>query len=363
MSGTSLDGADGVLAVFDEAGGLPRVQAAASAPFAPALRAELLALNRPGDNELHRAAMAANQLVDVYADVVGRLLGAAGLGAHEVRAIGAHGQTVRHQPALGYTLQLNAPARLAEATGIAVVADLRSRDVAAGGHGAPLAPAFHHAVFAGPTPRVVLNLGGIANVSLLEGGGVLGLDTGPANVLMDLWAARHTDQPYDRDGALAARGTVDGELLELLVASEPWLALPPPKSTGRDLFHAEWLDDRLARHRSATGRAPEAADVQATLAAYTARTVADAIRRHAPGITECYVCGGGAANPVLLAAIAAELPGVVVASTAELGIPPQQVEALAFAWLARTHVEGLSGNLPAVTGARGPRILGAYYPA
>ncbi|GGX28165.1 anhydro-N-acetylmuramic acid kinase [Pigmentiphaga litoralis] len=364
MSGTSLDGVDGVLARCPP-DGPPVVLAHADQPFPAGLRDTLLALNAPGPDELDRAAQAAVALADVYADVVNAALKAAGLGASAVRAVGAHGQTVRHRPELGYTLQLNAPARLAEATGIPVVADFRSRDVAAGGQGAPLVPAFHAACFGTDTPRVILNLGGIANVTLLQPDSpVTGFDTGPANLLLDLWCARHAGQPYDAQGAFAASGKVSDTLLAHLVASEPWLALPPPKSTGRDLFHADWLDKRLAAWQVAQGAVDPLlpADVQATLQRLTAQTVADALQGRVASTTEVWVCGGGARNDGLMADLAHCL-GRPVQSTDALGIPPQQVEALAFAWLAARHVQGQTANLPAVTGARGERILGAYYPA
>ncbi|MBU4611951.1 anhydro-N-acetylmuramic acid kinase [Achromobacter sp. GG226] len=365
MSGTSVDAVDGVLVDFPPAAP-PRVLAYASREFDAVLREQMLALNRAGENELHRAALAANALADLYAGVVSDLLATAGVEATAVRAIGAHGQTVRHQPAAGYTLQLNAPARLAETTGIAVVADLRSRDVAAGGQGAPLACGLHQAVFGGADPVVVLNLGGMANITVLPGRGpgkVIGFDTGPANALLDLWCQRHTGAAYDAGGAFAAQGQVDAALLAHFVASTPWLAVPPPKSTGRDDFHAEWLDKRLAEFTARRGAEMAPADVQATLVAFTACTVADAIGAHAPGTTAIYVGGGGAANPVLMDALRQALQPLPVEPTDALGVPAQQVEALAFAWLAHAHVEGLAGNLPDVTGARGPRVLGALYPA
>jgi len=376
MSGTSLDGVDGVLARCP-VDGPPVVLAHADLPFPPGLRDTLLALNAPGPDELDRAARASVALAQVYANVVNAVLKESGVGASAVRAVGAHGQTVRHRPELGYTLQLNAPAQLAEAIGIPVVADFRSRDVAAGGQGAPLVPAFHAACFGTGTPRVILNLGGIANVTLLQPDQpVTGFDTGPANLLLDLWCARHTGQPYDAQGAFAASGSVSDSLLAHLVASEPWLALPPPKSTGRDLFHADWLDQRLAawqvsHEAQGTDEAQEVegvagplppADVQATLQRLTAQTVADALQGRVADTTEVWVCGGGARNDGLMADLARCLRRPVQ-STEALGIPPQQVEALAFAWLAARHVQGRTANLPAVTGARGERILGAYYPA
>ncbi|MDX3904839.1 MAG: anhydro-N-acetylmuramic acid kinase [Pigmentiphaga sp.] len=358
MSGTSLDGVDGVAAEFS--GDTPRILAHADLPLPADLRAELLALNTPGHDEIGRMSRAAQALADLYAEVVGRLLSHTGLTAADFRAIGAHGQTVRHRPDLGYTVQLNAPARLAERTGIAVVADLRSRDIAAGGQGAPLVPAFHAAVFGTDRPQAVVNLGGIANITLLSPSGVIGYDTGPANLLLDLWCHRHTGRSYDEDGRYAASGQVQDALLSELIASEPWLAEPPPKSTGRDLFNAPWLDRRLADWETRHGPVG-AADVQATLLALTAETVAREIRRQMPDCQAAWICGGGARNPVLMSALGAALP-CPVAPTDQAGIPAQQMEALAFAWLAHRHVQGEAGNLPAVTGAAGPRILGAYYP-
>ncbi|PIF35600.1 anhydro-N-acetylmuramic acid kinase [Delftia sp. 60] len=365
MSGTSLDGVDGVLVDFAEG---TQVLWHASRGFDAALRAELLALNTPdGRDELHRAALAANALARSYAEVVRELLQATGLAPAQIAAIGAHGQTVRHRPQMfdgtGYTLQLNSPALLAELSGVAVVADLRSRDVAAGGQGAPLVPAFHQGVFGRPGETVlVLNIGGIANLSVLAGDGtVLGFDCGPGNALMDGWCQTHTGQPYDDGGQWAATGQVLPALLDRLLA-EPFLQQPPPKSTGRDLFHADWL----AGHLSASATSPadaRPADVQATLTEFTARACAGAVQRFGRGGGELLVCGGGAFNTQLMQRIAALLPGVAVDTTAARGLPPQQVEAAAFAWLARQALLGLPGNLPAVTGARGPRILGAIHPA
>lgn len=365
MSGTSLDGVDGVLVDFAEG---TQVLWHASRGFDAALRAELLALNTPdGRDELHRAALAANALARSYAEVVRELLQATGMTPAQIAAIGAHGQTVRHRPQMfdgtGYTLQLNSPALLAELSGVAVVADLRSRDVAAGGQGAPLVPAFHQGVFGRPGETVlVLNIGGIANLSVLAGDGtVLGFDCGPGNALMDGWCQTHTGQSYDDGGQWAATGQVLPALLDRLLA-EPFLQQPPPKSTGRDLFHADWL----AGHLSASATSPadaRPADVQATLTEFTARACAGAVQRFGRGGGELLVCGGGAFNTQLMQRIAALLPGVAVDTTAARGLPPQQVEAAAFAWLARQALLGLPGNLPAVTGARGPRILGAIHPA
>jgi len=279
-----------------------------------------------------------------------------------VRAVAVHGQTIRHRPELGFTRQTNNPALLAELTGLDVIADFRSRDVAAGGQGAPLVPAFHEARFGKRGQvRVVVNIGGIGNISVLHGDGRIGgYDTGPGNVLMDLWIARHLGKPYDEDGAWAASGRVDDALLQTLL-DEPFFRQPPPKSTGRDLFHADWLDGKLARH---PGLAP--ADVQATLTRLTAVSIADAIRQETGGRTPhaVYVCGGGAYNAVLLREIADALGGKVqVESTDTLGVAPNRVEALAFAWLGYRFMRRQPGNLPAVTGAAGLRVLGALYPA
>jgi len=357
MSGTSLDGVDAVVADFaPHAGRACTLQGAAHRAFAPVLRAELIALQSEGPDELARAARAANALADICAETLGAALDAAGVAAGELLAAGVHGQTVRHRPDQGWTLQINNAARIAERTGITIVADFRSRDVAAGGQGAPLVPAFHAALFGGATGRAVVNIGGIANVTdLSSADGVRGFDTGPGNVLMDLWCARHRDAPYDRDGAWAAAGRPDPALLAALLA-EPYFALSPPKSTGRDVFNAVWLDARLAGFALAT------ADVQATLLALTARTIADAVRAQCAGAAEVLVCGGGANNAALLHALAAELAPRAVTSTATHGVAVEHVEALAFAWLAREALAGRPGNLPAVTGARGPRVLGAIYP-
>lgn len=351
MSGTSLDGVDGVLSSLDD------TLHAAHVPFPEEFRRTLLALQAPTDNEIHTEALAANTLAHHYAACVRALLDASGRAASEVRAIGAHGQTIRHLPAQGYTRQINNPALLAELTGIAVVADFRSRDIAAGGQGAPLVPAFHQAAFGSPTAtRVVANIGGIANISVLRpNGDVLGYDTGPGNVLMDGWITTHKGAAYDANGDWAASGSVIPALLEVLL-SEPYLAEAAPKSTGRDLFNRVWLESRLQPFaRSA------ATDVQATLAAFTARSLADAIVRDAPDAEAVYVCGGGALNAHLMAQMQGLL-SMPVRDTGTLGIAPMHVEAIAFAWLAARFIDRLPGNLPAVTGARGLRVLGALYP-
>ncbi len=357
MSGTSLDGVDGVLVDFWA--GAARTMSAAYVPFPEDLRAELLALQAPSANELEREALAANRLARLYAQCVADVLAPTDMKAADVRAVGVHGQTIRHRPELGYTRQTNNPALLAELCGIDVVADFRSRDVAAGGQGAPLVPAFHLALFGqqGKT-RVLANIGGIANISILKGDShATGFDTGPGNVLMDGWAARHLGTPYDDNGAWAATGQVIQPLLDAML-QDPYFALPAPKSTGRDLFHKDWLQRHLAAHPPV---APQ--DVQATLLQLTAASLADAITAHAPRTEAVYVCGGGAYNSVLMQAIGDRLGNQVrVASTDVLGVPPNRMEAMAFAWLAFRFNERQAGNLPAVTGATGERVLGALYP-
>jgi anhydro-N-acetylmuramic acid kinase len=371
MSGTSLDGADGVLVDFS--GEKLQVLATASEPFADSFRAELLALNTPSHNELHRAALAGNQLAAVYAKVVAALVqkaGVQGITADQIQAIGAHGQTVRHQPqrtsaepaGAGYTLQLNNPALLAELTGIDVVADFRSRDVAAGGQGAPLVPAFHQSVFGRADASVaVLNLGGISNLSLLPPSGaqlpVLGFDCGPGNALMDAWCQQRTGQPFDAAGVWAKSGQLIPTLLASLL-DEPYFSLPIPKSTGRDLFSLTWLAEKL---RPFTNERPE--DIQNTLTEFTVSACVTGINSYGKKSNELIVCGGGAFNHHLLQRLQAELPWLCVSTSDQHGLPPLQVEAAAFAWLARQMIQRQPGNLPGVTGAAGLRVLGALYPA
>jgi len=370
MSGTSLDGVDGVVADFS--GTKPQVLANASCSFDADFKAELLALNSPGANELHRAAMAGNTIAIAYAGVVRQLLAqltARNLAAGRVRAIGAHGQTVRHQPRLnspstgdiGYTIQLINAALLAERTGIDVIADLRSRDVAAAGQGAPLVPAFHNAVFGQSHKMVsVLNLGGIANLSVLPGAAtlpVLGFDCGPGNALLDAWCQQHTGAAFDAGGDWAAQGHCLPDLLQTL-RNEAFFDQTPPKSTGRDLFNVSWLKKKLSNFSSA---APN--DVQATLTELTASTCTQSVKRYASESSVLIVCGGGAYNKELLLRLQHALPGLPVQTSDDFGMPAQQVEAAAFAWLARQTIHRQPGNLPSVTGAAGPRILGAIYPA
>jgi len=360
MSGTSLDGVDGVLAECTSAH--TRVIRHAHHPFPPDLAAELLQLNSPGPNELHRAALAANALARLYAAVVTELLQAAALEPSAVTAIGAHGQTVRHRPGefdgTGYTLQLNSPALLAELCGMDVVADFRSRDVAAGGQGAPLVPAFHHAMFAQTGQTVaVLNIGGISNLSVLRDDAVLGFDCGPGNALMDAWCRQHTGQPFDAEGRWAAAGQIHEPLLQALL-QEPYFALPPPKSTGRDLFNPPWLAAKLTSFATVSP-----VDVQATLTELTASACAADVQRHGSGSKRLIVCGGGALNNHLMQRLQARLPSLTVVSSEQTGLPPLQVEAAAFAWLARKAVLRQPASLKSVTGAQGARVLGAIYPA
>ena len=365
MSGTSLDGVDGVLVDFaGDAGQVIQVIAHAHRAFRDELRRELLTLNTSGTDELHRAALAANALAHAYAQVVGDLLARGDLDASRVTAIGAHGQTVRHRPqefdGIGYTLQLNNPALLAELTCIDVVADFRSRDVAAGGQGAPLVPAFHRAVFAQRERTVaVFNVGGISNITLLHADGrTFGFDCGPGNALMDHWCQQHRGQAFDRNGDWAATGQVNGALLQRL-QNEPYFGSPGPKSTGRDLFNASWLTRMLA----ACSPAPLPADVQATLAELTAWACAEALGSQRDAVCDILVCGGGAYNTHLMHRFTTRLPAAQIRPSDAAGLPADQVEAAAFAWLAKACTQHTPGNLASVTGARGPRILGALYRA
>lgn len=355
MSGTSQDAIDGVLAEFP-ADGQPSIIATASAPLEAGLRRQLDELQRPGGGDLDLALCLHHELGHRFADCALRLLRAARVPAHAVRAIGSHGQTVRHSPqgATPHSLQIGNAALIAVRTGIATVADFRSTDIAAGGQGAPLAPAFHQAVF-GTTGRrrAVLNLGGMANVSLL-GDDVSGWDVGPGNVLLDAWASRHLGQPFDTDGHFASTGTVDASLLAKLL-THPFIVRPPPKSTGREDFNPHWLDALLAGFPNL--RPP---DVQATLAEFTAASVAQALASQ-PEIEELLICGGGARNGDLLGRLARRLPSLEVGTTSRAGIEPQWVEALAFAWLARQRVHETALDLGRITGARQPVILGCVY--
>lgn len=362
MSGTSADGIDAALVRFhgDGAQAHPELVFGRTYPWQESMRSRLVALGqRASPVTLDEVGALETAIGLAFAEAARRALDESGIAPEAVAAIGAHGQTLAHRPdgALPFTLQLGDASVVAERTGIAVVADFRRRDVAAGGQGAPLVPAFHAAVLhdAGED-RAVLNLGGIANLTLLPARGeVRGFDTGPANGLMDAWCLRHANKPYDEDGAFAAQGRVDAALLGRLL-DEPWFALPPPKSTGRDQFHLDWVEAALAGDE-----AP--ADVQATLLALTAHSVRNALDATQPQTRRVIVCGGGVHNPVLMAALADALPTARIESSRVHGLDPDFVEAMAFAWLAREHLAGRPGNLPAVTGAAGPRVLGALYPA
>ena len=355
MSGTSLDGADAALVDFSS--GTARTLAFATVPFTQDLSDRILALCEPGSDPVDLAARVTIELSELYANAVEGALAAGNVPRSSVGAIGCHGQTVRHRPDLGYTVQLNDPARLAELTGIPVVADFRRRDMAAGGQGAPLVPAFHESVFRhGQRSRAVVNIGGISNVTWLPPGKrTLGFDCGPGNVLLDGWARRHLGTQFDEDGRWAAQGRADDRLLERLM-DEPFLDASPPKSTGRELFRIGWLESRLPEHYSA-------ADVQATLTEFTARSIVEAIDRFCPTTDEIYLAGGGARNPALVTRITALASGRPVAPTDSLGVPTAHVESMAFAWLAMKCVRREPIDLTAITGAREPRILGALYPA
>jgi anhydro-N-acetylmuramic acid kinase len=363
ISGTSADGIDAALVRFEDSPTGLGCELVHGRTFAwdPALRAQWVALGQGADNvSLDGLGSLDGLAARAFADAASALLEEAGVPRGRVRALGSHGQTIRHRPHADppFTWQLGDGNVIAERSGIDTVADFRRRDVAAGGHGAPLMPAFHAALLGAlQEDRAVLNLGGIGNFTLLPRvGDVRGFDTGPANALMDAWCARHTGRAYDAGGAFAASGHVDAALLARLLA-DPWFALAPPKSTGREQFHLDWLQARMGEVTISP------ADVQATLLELTARTVADALQITQPATRRVLVCGGGVHNAVLMARLAAHLPQAVVESTAAHGLDPDYVEAMGFAWLARETLAGRSGNLPAVTGAVGRRVLGVVYPA
>ena len=362
ISGTSADGIDVALVRFaDESQhASPQLVFGETYPWEPALRARLVELGQQVTSvTLDEVGELDVRVGRAFAKASSAAMQAAGIDAAGINAIGSHGQTLRHRPYgdFPFTLQLGDPATIAERCGIRVVAEFRRRDVAAGGHGAPLVPAFHAAtLYSDAENRAVLNLGGIANFTLLpKRGEVRGFDTGPANGLMDAWCLRHLGHAYDAGGAFAAQGNIDQGLLERLL-DEPWFAHPPPKSTGRDTFHLQWVDAKLRGGESA-------ADVQATLLALSVRTTTEALLAAQPGTERVIACGGGVHNTVLMASLARALPGIAVESSAAHGLDPDFVEAMAFAWLARETLAGRPGNLPAVTGAAGLRVLGAVYPA
>ena len=361
ISGTSADGIDAALVEFaDSSAAISRLRILASQtfPYPPDLRERVIALAKS------RASIALDDygrldvaIGECFANAANALLRDAKIDASAVVAIGSHGQTVCHRPdgAHPFTLQIGDPNVIAERTGIRTVADFRRADIAAGGQGAPLLPTLHAAVMADPQiPRAILNLGGIANLTLLvPGQPVIGFDTGPANCLLDTWAMRHLGSARDEGGAWARSGTVNDALLSRWLA-EPYFSLPPPKSTGREVFNLDWLDARVPADVSPV-------DVQATLLALSARSIADALRANAPSVREVFACGGGVHNDALMDALRAELPDTRIDTAAALGLDPDFVEAAGFAWLARETLAGRPSNLPSVTGARGPRLLGAIY--
>lgn len=364
MSGTSADAIDAVAVSIPEDGAL-RLLASHAHPIPPATRQAIHTLTVPGPDEIDRLGSLHTELGELFAEAALAVLAKTALTADAIRAIGSHGQTVRHRPAARhpFSLQIGNPAVIAERTRIATVADFRARDIAAGGHGAPLVPAFHREVFrAAGKNRAIVNIGGIANVTFLPADDdqpVTGFDTGPGNTLLDAWARRHLGRDRDDDGRWATGGKSSPTLLEKLLA-EPYLNTPPPKSTGREHFHLAWLDAALTDLHAGP---PSPQDVQATLLRFTAQTIAQALGRFLPKIDEIYVCGGGSHNPALLKALAHEAAGIPIRTTDALGLHPDWVEACAFAWLAHRTLQGRPGNLPSVTGARHPVILGGIYKA
>lgn len=355
MSGTSLDGVDAVL--VELAGKYPRLLASHYLPFDDALRNTLLQLHTPQSNELHLSQMAANHLARLYAQSITPLLTQLGLLPQQIQAIGCHGQTIRHCPEHGYTLQIGNAALLAELSGITVVSDFRSRDIAAGGQGAPLVPAFHdHVLRDAAIHRVILNIGGISNVTNLAPQlDTSGFDCGPGNLLMDAWCAAQLGTAYDKDGAWAATGNVLPDLLARMLA-EPYFTLPPPKSSGRDLFNTTWLQHKLNGDERAQ-------DVQATLLELSCLSIAQSIEQHCTGAREIYLCGGGAHNQTLRRRLARLLPDSLIDVTDSVGVAGDDLEAIAFAWLAQQTMQEKPGNLPRVTGAAHPCVLGAVHHA
>ncbi len=354
MSGTSLDGVDAALVAFDCAHPAGELIDQYYLGYSESLRLRLLALHDSGFDELHRAATIANELSDYYANASNLLIERIGL---RPLAIACHGQTIRHRPECGYSIQLVNAARLAERTHLTVIADFRNRDIAAGGQGAPLVPAFHAAAFGHPgQDRAIVNIGGIANLTIIPAQGpVFGFDCGPGNLLLDAWCMRHTGQPYDAGGAWGASGKLVPDLLAQFLR-HPYFNQETPKSAGREQFSLAWLDNQLLRTEAA-------ADVQATLVQFTAISIANAIKQHCNAATEIYVCGGGAHNDSLFSALCANLPDSSIKLTDEIGIKADWVEAHAFAWLGWQTLQNLPGNCVEATGATHACVLGAVYPA
>lgn len=375
MSGSSLDGVDVALitlsnAIKPNARNLDQscnaqqcnVIATRFQPYTAAIKDALLSLHFPQDNEIEKAALMANQLARLYAEAINTLLLNHGTKADQVSAIGCHGQTIRHQPRhknnIGYTIQLSNNALLAELTNITVVGDFRNRDIAANGQGAPLVPAFHQAIFASDKKnRAIINIGGIANTSYLsKDGKVTGFDSGPGNILLDHWAKLKLGKSFDADGSWSSTGTVQSTLLKAML-NEPYFSLPPPKSTGRDLFNESWLTHHIA------GKGFSNQDVARTLVELTAASIHQHLIQHCPKVDEVYICGGGVHNKLLLDCLQQRLDKIPILLTNHLNIDADWVEAVAFAWLAQQTVTNKPGNLPTATGANGLRILGAIYPA
>ena len=359
MSGSSLDGID--VALTEQTDTECKILATHFQPYSASTKNALLALHFPLENELESAALMANQLARLYATAINTLLNKHNIKPNQVSAIGCHGQTIRHCPRYdddtGYTIQLGNNALLAELTNINVVGDFRSRDIAAGGQGAPLVPAFHKAVFASKKKnRAIVNIGGIANITFLAATGeVSGFDSGPGNILLDHWVKLKRGQDYDADGAWAATGHVDQSFLESMLA-DSYFTRQPPKSTGRDLFNASWLKQHIPLDCH-----PE--DVARTLVALTTDSIHQAIVQHCAGVDEVYLCGGGTHNKLLLGCLKQKLSNIKLAQTNELGVDADWVEAAAFSWLAKQTIQKVPSNLPSATGANGFRILGAIYPA
>jgi len=355
MSGTSLDGVDAVLVDLGQP--IPKLLAKTYLPFGNQLKNILLSLHTPGNNELHLALTSGNELVQIYSSTVSSLITQSNTRSNDIRAIGCHGQTIRHCPDHGYTLQIGNASLLAELTGITVISDFRSRDIAAGGQGAPLVPAFHdHVLRHKEIHRVIVNIGGISNLTNLPpGGNTTGFDCGPGNLLMDAWCTQHLNKPFDDQGTWAASGKVIPDLLERML-NEPYLSLTPPKSTGRDLFNTDWLKYKLLGNENAE-------DVQATLLELTCQCIAYAIQRHCAGVQEVFLCGGGSHNLALQKRLAVLLSKSRVDTTRTLGLDEDYLEATAFAWLAQQTLLGQPANLPLVTGAKHPCVLGAIYHA